>query len=287
MVTAADAPIFTGITRSQGWLSPIDRAVDYIRLRTRRFLPIYILAVLPQSMVVLLAVDAVASHHRSVFDLLSLLLVGTTFWRWMGTAFVQHRIQSDIRGDTNRVWWKRLPIILSVRFLASAGVIWGLLLIASEWRSVFFIPLWGAPYFVTLVSGLLIGGMITPLLGESGASAGALILSLAGDVVNSLRRVLVVIGVMMITAAWLAIVALGFQYFLLTAVVANLLGLDTSDLQLTFQGTAWWLVLVYLIQLGFDLLWTVVSVMLFYDLQSRRLGSDLRFRLQTLNDRPQ
>jgi len=129
--------------------------------------------------------------------------------------------------------------------------------------------------------------MITPLLGESGASAGALILSLAGDVVNSLRRVLVVIGVMMITAAWLAIVALGFQYFLLTAVVANLLGLDTSDLQLTFQGTAWWLVLVYLIQLGFDLLWTVVSVMLFYDLQSRRLGSDLRFRLQTLNDRPQ
>lgn len=287
MVSGSDAPIFTGITRAQGWLSPIDRAIEYLRLRTKRFLPVYLLAVLPQSMVVLIAIDAVASHHRSVFDVISLLLIGTTVWRWIGTAFVQHRIQSDIRGDSNRNWWKRLPVILSVRFLAAAGITWGLLLIAHSWRSVFFIPLWGAPYLVTLVAGILLGGLITPLLGESDVNAASLIHQLRVDVLKSLRRVLVIALVMMILVLWLVLVAVGMQYFLLNAVVANLLGLDTSDLQLTFHGTAWWLGLAYLIQLGFDLLWTVVSVMLFYDLQSRRLGSDLRYRLQFLNDRSQ
>lgn len=287
MVSASDVPIFTGITRSQSWLSPIDRAVEYLRLRTRRFLPVYLLAVLPQSMVVLVAIDAVASHHRSVFDVVALMLVGTTIWRWIGTALVQHRIQSDIRGDSNRMWWKRLPVILSTRFIAAAGIVWGPLLTLNTWRSVFFIPLWGMPYFATFVVGLLLAGMITPLLGESNANAAMLLHQLRGDVMKSKRRVLFVVLVMIVSALWLVLVAVGLQYFLLNAVIANLLGLDTSELQLTFRGKAWWLGLAYLIQLGFDLLWTVVSVMLFYDLQSRRLGSDLRYRLQFLNDRSQ
>ncbi|MBX9656714.1 hypothetical protein K2Y11_24110 [bacterium] len=287
MVSASDVPIFTGITRSQSWLSPIDRAVEYLRLRIRRFLPVYLLAVLPQSMVVLVAIDAVASHHRSVFDVVALMLVGTTIWRWIGTAVVQHRIQSDIRGDSNRMWWKRLPVILSIRFIAAAGIVWGPLLMLNTWRSVFFVPLWGIPFFATFVVGLLLAGMITPLLGESNANAAMLLRQLRGDVMKSKRRVLVVVLVMIVSALWLVLVAVGLQYFLLNAVIANLLGLDTSDLQLTFQGKAWWLGLAYLIQLGFDLLWTVVSVMLFYDLQSRRLGSDLRYRLQFLNDRSQ
>lgn len=287
MVSASDVPIFTGITRSQSWLSPIDRAVEYLRLRIRRFLPVYLLAVLPQSMVVLVAIDAVASHHRSVFDVVALMLVGTTIWRWIGTAMVQHRIQSDIRGDSNRMWWKRLPVILSIRFIAAAGIVWGPLLMLNTWRSVFFVPLWGIPFFATFVVGLLLAGMITPLLGESNANTAMLLRQLRGDVMKSKRRVLVVVLVMIVSALWLVLVAVGLQYFLLNAVIANLLGLDTSDLQLTFQGKAWWLGLAYLIQLGFDLLWTVVSVMLFYDLQSRRLGSDLRYRLQFLNDRSQ
>jgi hypothetical protein len=215
------------------------------------------------------------------------MLMGTTIWRWIGTSVVQHRIQSDIRGDSNRMWWKRLPVILAIRLIAASGIVWGLLLIFNTWRSVYFIPLWGIPYFVTLVVGLLLAGMIAPLLGESSASAAMLIRQLRGDVMKSIRRVLVIVLVMIVSALWLVLVAVGLQYFLLNAVIANLLGLDTSELQLTFQGKAWWLGLAYLIQLGFDLLWTVVSVMLFYDLQSRRLGSDLRFRLQFLNDRSQ
>ena len=287
MVTVPDAPIFGGITRTQSWISPLDRAVEYIRLRPARLIPIYILSVLPQSMVVLFAVDAVASQHRSILGFLALLLLGTTIWRWIGMSILQFKIQSDLRGEKGIGWWRRLPTILAVRFLAAAGMTWGLMIVAVKWQSVFFLALWGIPYVVTLVGGLLLSGMITPLLCESTASTSSLLGSLYRDIVKSYRRIWLILLAMLLAIGWMLLLVIGMQYLVLSTIVSNLLGIDPSDVLMTTQGTAWYLAIAYLIQVGFDLFWGVVSVMLFYDLQSRRLGSDLRYRLQTLHDRSQ
>ena len=71
---------------------------------------------------------------------------------------------------------------------------------------------------------------------------------------------------------------------LLGTVLPSLLGLDAQDLRLTMQGPAWSLSVGYFLFVAFDLLWTVASVFVFYDLRSRRLGADLRLRVQALRE---
>lgn len=93
------------------------------------------------------------------------------------------------------------------------------------------------------------------------------------------------IGVAITMALLLAVVAVfALHWFLMETVLPSLLGLNVEDLWLTLRGKAWVLCVAYFLFLAFDYFWTVASVMVFYDLQSRQLGSDLRLRLRLLSE---
>ena len=72
------------------------------------------------------------------------------------------------------------------------------------------------------------------------------------------------------------------QLFVVHVLLPSFLGLESADAVLTVQSRSWFLCLCYFVFVVLDLYWIVLSVMLFYDLQARRLGTDLFVRLRRL-----
>ena len=76
------------------------------------------------------------------------------------------------------------------------------------------------------------------------------------------------------------------QTILAQTVLPNLLGIDTADLNVTLDSWAWRLGILYFVFLLLDLFWTVASVLIYYDSQSRRTATDLRTRLAAVTREP-
>jgi hypothetical protein len=194
------------------------------------------------------------------------LLTVATVWRWAWLGVVQRRVGADLRGDPPLPLRRRLMPILLARLVSNVAMTWGGILI------------------VPMFYGFFVSGFATPLLLESEEPALPRLLRLLGWLhgwAGRLIHVSVALSVAMILAVVGVIVV---QLLLVWVMLGSLLALDTSNLQLTMGSVAWVMCVSYFLFVLFDVYWTVASVILFYDLQSQRLGTDLRLRLRTLRE---
>lgn len=247
-------------------LEPLDGALELMRTRLSTLLPIYVLAVVPLAAGGWLAIDAVTARDRAALVLVSAVLTLALPWRWAWLAVLQRRVQAELRGQPPLPVSHRLPAILIARLVAAFMLTWG-------------IPLMVLPFW-----GIFFGGFAAPALLERDRRA-------MSELVQTLRWIGGAVGRLMRIALTLSIAGLVgllagvvLQVFLIQTILPSLLGIDTTGLLLTMQSTAWWMGFAFLFFLVFDFYWSIAAVTVFYDIQSRRLGSDLRWRLARLRE---
>ncbi|GJM24071.1 MAG: hypothetical protein DHS20C16_04860 [Phycisphaerae bacterium] len=253
-------------SRASSDLASMDAAAEYVRKNLSTILPMYVVAMLPFSAAIMLTIDIVTSQYRAMTLLTSWCLVAATLWRWAWLAALQRRVQAVIRGGEPHKIRGRLLSILFLRLVASACMTWGSLVIAPG------------------IYGFLIGGMATPLHLEPSDRPKDQIKTVISWITSSQKRLLKILT----SLSFLYVLGLICFYALIRIVLGTLLptflGIDPSDMGFTLESWTGILVVSYLVGLVFDLYWAVLSVMIFYDLQSRRLAPDLRVRIRNLRN---
>jgi hypothetical protein len=243
---------------------PLDAAVEYIRHHGLRLLPLYLISMAPISIIALFLIDAITAQHRSVLSAWCWALVPATLWRWVWLAKIQQLIQRDLQSRPGLRLRSRLLWILVARLYANVAFTWGSFIIA--------------PSFYGLFAGSFAAPLLLerdgPLLRESFQ-----VLRWIHHSAGRLMRVSIALSFLMLI---LTLAAFIVQYILVQTVLPGFLDVDTTSLGITMSSTAWRLTLLYFVTLLFDFFWTVASVFLYYDSQSRRTGSDLRARMSTL-----
>jgi len=255
-----------GSPGGQSSLASMDVTAEYLRTHIWRILPLYVVAMLPFSLAVMYTIDAVTSQYRAMLTLTSFLLVIATLWRWVWLAALQRRVQADIRGGAPRSVRRRIVPILLLRLAASACALWGSIFIAPG------------------LYGFLMSGMATPLSLDPSERQWSQIKSLTSWISRSYWRLSKVLNAML----FLYLISLGCIFggirFLLGWLLPAFLGINPSDVDFTLGSWTGILIVSYLVALVFDLFWAILSVMIFYELQSRRLAPDLRVRLRKLKE---
>ena len=250
------------VLQTQGPASlSLDAALEYIRWRGAGLIPLYVLAMAPFSAIALFLIDAISAQHRSGMAPWCIALVPATLWRWVWLARMQQVIQQDLQSRPGLKLPLRLFWILVLRLYANVAATWG----------GFFI----APAFY----GLFAGGFAAPLLLERDGPIVTEMVQLIRWIHHSTSRLFRVAVAMLSLMIMLTLAAFVLQMITVQLVLPSFLDMDSTALALTTQSTAWRLSMFYLILLLFDFFWTVASVLLYYDSQSRRTGSDLRTRL--------
>lgn len=244
--------------------APLDDALTYVRYRGGGVLPMYLLAMAPHAMVMLMAVDALAMRSFAAVREVSVLLTVATLWRWVGLALVQRRVQIDLRGEAPSAIWRRLPGIVMVRLYANVAIVWGGLLVI--------------PGFY----GLLISTTVTPAFLEGDTSSWASLRRLFGWISGGSNRLLRTVAAASVIGLMLMLSLLFVQILLVYTALPSLLGLSASDLSLTVGSWSWVICMGYLLFLMMDFYWAIAGVFLYYDLQASRLGTDLRARLRRI-----
>jgi hypothetical protein len=245
-------------------LWPADLAAEYLHTRWLHILPAYVVAMAPFSLAMVLLFDVITSQHAAVLGPACALLTATTVWRWAGLIFVQRRIQADLRGaDLLPLRGRVLPILL-LRLASNFALCWGSFLVVPAYY------------------GLFISGFAVPMMLERGASAWTQLAHTLSWTSRSSRRLGRVLAGLAVLGFLAALSLAAVLIFVVHVAVPGVLGLDTTDLALTLGSWPGLLCAGYALFLLADVFWTVISVMLYYDLQSRRLGSDLRLRLNAL-----
>jgi hypothetical protein len=260
----------TQLLQTQGpCTAPLDSAVEYIRIRFDRVLAFYLVAMIPHAVVINNLIGAVVLQRRSWLTENCILLIGATIWRWIWLAALQFNMQSDLGVITNagsRRFFRRLPAILQIRLLSHVTILW------AGWLII--------PAFY----GVLIGSFAAPLLLESDEPAWKRIRAAMSWIHHSgsrLTRISFSISALLVLLIFASFIG---QLILSQTALPSLLNIDTADLSLTLASWSWRLTLLYLLLLLLDAFWTVASVMIYYDSQSRRLATDLRFRVQNLTE---
>lgn len=249
-------------------IEPLDAAVELIRARYAQLLPIYIVAVTPLAAGVWLAIDAVTAQDRAALPAVSGILVAALLWRWVWLAVLQRHVQTEVRGEAPAALRRRLAPILVARLIGALSVTWGALLLV--------LPLFG----------LLFGALATPAVLEREHRATAELMRLWRWIATAAGRLVRLtlamgVGVLVVLLGGAAV-----QFFVAQLVLPSIFGLDTTDLLLTMQSVAWWWAYLFVVFALFDLYWNVAAVLVFYDVQAKRLGSDLRRRLVALREQP-
>jgi len=157
-----------------------------------------------------------------------------------------------------------LPAILMARLICCIAISWGGLLIVPGFYG-FFLSAFAAP---ALLEGN--GAAFEPI---------ADCLSLIHHAAWRLTKLATAICVAFVLAS-LGVLVL--HLLVVNEMMGSLLDLNVSDLSLTLGSRFWVFSVVYLMLVAFDFYWTVASVMVFYDLRSRRLGSDLRLQMREI-----
>ncbi|MHC4887385.1 MAG: hypothetical protein ACYTGH_20100 [Planctomycetota bacterium] len=257
---------FTTSTCTGPTLGSLDLAIDTLRTDWSRLIPLYLWAMLPFSGAMVLLIDAVSSEHRAALPFACFLLTAATVWRWIWLSVFQRSVQNRLRGEAATAVWRRLPTILLTRAFCSLGLTWGSVLLIPGFYSLF------------------LAGFAAPLFLEEDGPGLRQIRTGLGYINGATGR-LIRIALALSLSTLLLLVGMGsFQVFLVKTVLPEFLGINTSALEVTVFGGTWMLCTLYLLFLILDLLWTTASVFLFYDLQARRLGSDLRGRIQAIRE---
>ncbi|MBN1809370.1 MAG: hypothetical protein JW909_09910 [Planctomycetes bacterium] len=231
-----------------------------------RVLGAYVLANTPLALAVAVSLNEVTAGHRSGLAFSCLLLTVSTLWRWAILAVMQRRIQEDITGSPPAPLRRHLGRIIIVKLAANTAMTWGSLAII--------------PAFY----GFFLSGFAVPLLLESNRNTYSLIKQSIAWLNNSRGRLAKLSGALMLQFFAAVIAILVLQLFFTSHVVGSLMGLDPTELALTVWSPLWLMSMGFFLFMAFDFYWTVSAVMLFYDLQARRLGTDLRARMQALSE---
>lgn len=245
-------------------IASLDVALVYLRRELGKLLPIYFLAAAPLALAMLFTIDAMSTQRRSLAPVIALALTLATLWRWIFLAVIQRRVQAELRGQTPLPVRKRLLAILIGRLIAATAMSWGSLLIVPG--------LWGffASSFIT-PAALEGEGSIRKRLNQA-------------ITLSSSSRLTYILLVLTLAFLLLLTGTVALTFLLTSLVIGSTLGLNTADLQITFQSLAWIITLLFLLLLLLDFYWTVASVFVFYDQQSRPLGTDLRLRLAAFQE---
>ena len=126
--------------------------------------------------------------------------------------------------------------------------------------------------------------LAVPLLLEESSPALDEILKALGWINGAAGRLTRMLLALSAAALLLGAGILAPQLLLVDFVMPDLLSLNIAQIALTLRGWPWFLCLTYILFLVLDGYWTVASVFVFYDLQARRLGTDLRLRIQVLRE---
>lgn len=250
-------------------LSPLDSASEYIREHWTRIAPTYLIAMAPFSAAMYFLINTVASKHRSALPAWCFVLSLATLWKWVFLAVMQRRIQEDIRGDPPLKVSHRIGWILLLHLVASFAALWGSFLIAPA----FF--------------GLVFSGILTPMLLEEEGRVWPLTIKSVLWINESSRRLFKTLSAFfaLFLAVYLSVIVL--QRFLTSLVFTSLLGVNVTEVEMTMSSSAWALSLMYFVYVLFDFYWAAASVMIYYDLRSRRLGSDLRAAFKSIEEAKQ
>lgn len=243
--------------------APLDAAVDYVVRRPERVLPVYAIAMLPFSVVVVLLIDAITGEQRSRLETYCVYLVAATVWRWIGLTLLQDRVQRDLQGRRGARFWSRICQILMLRCFANGALTWGSILA-------------GLPAFY----GLFVGSFAAPLMLDNSDPTAARLKDILSWIHHSVWRLCKMVFVVTFLAGWLMVAILMSQRILVQTVLPSLMGMDTADLAVTISSWAWFLSVLYFVFLVIDLFWSVASVFIYYESQSRRMATDLQLRLQ-------
>jgi hypothetical protein len=248
-------------------LTPLDAAAEYWRSRADQLLPMYLLAMAPHAIFAGLLIAAITGERRSLAGQYCLYLAAATLWRWVWISRLQWQVQQDLRAQPLPGFWSRLPQIFLLRLYSSVGVNWGILLA-------------GVPAFY----GFFLGSFAAPLLLESDDPTTRRVRQALSWIHHSGKRLFRIMVVMTVVTLLLLVALFASQYILSRTLLPSLLGMDTADLDLTLNGWAWRLSLCYFVFLIVDAFWSVAAVLVYYDSQSRRTGTDLQARLTALTE---
>lgn len=246
-------------------LLPLDESIEVIRIAWKHLLPLYVMAMAPFSICIYLLIDAASSQDRSVLPVYSLLLVLATFWRWAGVAEMQRRVQHDLRGEQPLPVRKRLWAIILTRLYSFMALTIGSAIVLPSFY------------------GFFMGTFAGPIYLESNGSAMKQAWDALCWIQNAAGKLVKVTLAISCFILLLVLAVLVTHFFLMDQVGSSILALDSSELKLTLGSTAWVLSCGYFIFLAFDFFWAIAGVTLFYNLQARRLGTDLRRRLKSLD----
>ena len=146
---ADDSSFFAVSLGGRSALTPMDAAAEYLHARTSRVLPLYLVAMTPFSLVMLIIIDVISSQNRSGLNEACLLLTLAPIWRWIGLAWIQRRVQADLRGEPPLALRQRWLSYLLTRLFAN------------------FLLLWGGFLILPAFYGLYLSGFAAPALLES------------------------------------------------------------------------------------------------------------------------
>ncbi len=135
--TADDMPVSLATLLDAGGActSPLDAAADYWRIKADRLLPLYVLAMGPHAIVTGLLIAAINGEQRSLASRYCFYLTAATLWRWVWIAWLQRRVQEDLRARSTAgilvarsahssdspVWQRRYQ--LGIDFRGRAGIL--------------------------------------------------------------------------------------------------------------------------------------------------------------------
>lgn len=265
MARSADQAFISTLLDTQGpGAKPLDAAAEYLRARFDRVLVCYVLAMFPHAIVALMLTQAIANEHRARFPMICLLLTLATVWRWVGLAWLQYDVQSQLHEMRKPPFWRRLPSILLLRLYGNLAMGWGGILVLPGFYGL-FVSSFAAPLLLENHEPLLLRlRKVNKWISHSAARLGYALMMLAFVILA------LTVGILIL------------QMFLLGQVFPSILGISVGDASVTMSSWAWRLGLFYLIFLLFDMYWQVAGVFLYYDSQSRRMATDLRARLMQL-----
>ncbi|HEY1684658.1 MAG TPA: hypothetical protein VGG19_07850 [Tepidisphaeraceae bacterium] len=248
------------------YTGPLDAAIEYLRIRIGFILPIYVLAMIPHAIVIAWLIDAITAEQRSLMPRLCIYLCIATIWRWIGLAWIQQQAQRDLQLRPGRPLAKQLLPILLVRLFSNAVMSWGIFGA-------------GIPSFYAIFSG----SFATPLMLDDSIPERDRLKNGLRGIHRSARRLLRISLPMLVLMLWLVAVIGVTQYFLIGFVLPHLFDVQLTEVEVTQGSSAWWLGMIYFAFLILDMFWAVASVMIYYDSQSRRMGTDLYARLAGLD----
>ncbi len=247
--------------------APLDAAAEYLRRRIDRVLPMYVLAMAPHAVVTGLLIEAVVGERRSDAAEYCLLLAAATVWRWVLLSKLQSMVACDLQGVRGTRFWSRLAPILLIRLYSNIAITWGSLLA-------------GVPAFY----GLYAGSFAAPLLLENSQPTLARLAVAFSWIQHSARRLFRISLAVTAIALYMTLAIFVCQYLLTQSYIPSLLGLNTGQFILTLNSWPWRLGIIYFVFLAIDMFWTIASVVIYYDSQSRRVATDLRVRLAGMTE---